>query len=235
MMRRLYTLLSFVLISLCVSAQKTYYYKLTKRVKDGVPYTNVSGGQFITFIDKACYESDKNGFSVEHGRLDYKYSENGIDMYMGGSFWGSHAVFLFKNDLSALNVKSEDGEVYVYKRVAAPSNVTTCSLIKKKSHGGGYAPNYPVQTYQQGVYVYEPDKLQKERKRYEQEKPQKTSHICFACNGKGSIVRNDGSISSYGTSGYMKRCSTCDQEYWSTTFHRHETCRICHGKGYQEY
>ena len=76
MMRRLYTLLSFVLISLCVSAQKTYYYKLTKRVKDGVPYTNVSGGQFITFIDKACYESDKNGFSVEHGRLDYKYSEN---------------------------------------------------------------------------------------------------------------------------------------------------------------
>lgn len=244
-MNRLYTFVLFILISMCVSAQKTYYYKLTKRVKDGVSHSSVSGGQFITFIDKACYESDKNGFSVEHGRLDYKYSENGIDIYIGGSYWGRHAVFLFKDDLSALNVKTEDGEVYVYKRVVAPSNVTTCSLIKKKSSGGGgnFSSANTYSSYSQGGYAgggtynsgNSGSSSHSSSNSYRQDKPQKTRHTCPGCNGSGKIVRNDGSISSYGAKGYMKKCPTCGYEYWSTTFHRHENCGICHGRGYKEY
>jgi len=69
----------------------------------------------------------------------------------------------------------------------------------------------------------------------QQDRPQKSSHKCSACNGTGSIVRNDGTIPSYGAKGFMKKCSTCGDEYWSTTFHRHETCRICHGKGSKDY
>ncbi len=239
-------ILSFLLLLECLSlpAQTTYYYKLIKKVKSGNPDTNVSGGQFITFTEKACYESDKNGYSVNHGKLDYKYSENGLKTYVGNSYWGSHTIFIFKKDLSGLNVKTSDDVVYVYKQMNAPSGVTTCSLIRKESSGGGgYTLSYPAQpTYPQGGYAgggtynggqsgntggstYHP----------ERDKPQKTRHTCSACHGTGSIVRNDGSISSYGNSGYMKRCSTCGAEYWSTTFHRHETCNICHGRGYQEY
>lgn len=70
---------------------------------------------------------------------------------------------------------------------------------------------------------------------YQQDRPQKTSHKCSACNGTGRIVRNDGSIPSYGAKGYMKKCTECGSEYWSTTFHRHENCRFCHGKGSQDY
>ncbi len=64
---------------------------------------------------------------------------------------------------------------------------------------------------------------------------QKSRHVCSACKGKGSIERNDGSIAHYGTSPTKKKCPTCGWEYWSTTFHRHEQCRFCHGTGYQEY
>lgn len=58
---------------------------------------------------------------------------------------------------------------------------------------------------------------------------------CSACRGKGSIERNDGSISSYGTDGYWKKCDICGTKYWSTTFHRHENCKFCHGRGYIDY
>lgn len=61
----------------------------------------------------------------------------------------------------------------------------------------------------------------------------KTSHRCSACNGSGSIVRNDGSVATYGQS-FKKKCPTCGYLYWNDTFHRHETCKVCHGKGYWE-
>lgn len=233
----------FLLACIPITAQTTYYYKLIKKVKGGNTDLNVSGGQFITFTSKACYESDKNGYSVNHGKLDYKYSESGIKTYVGDSYWGSHTIFLFKTDLSGLNVKTSDDMIYVYKRANAPSGVITCSLIRKKSEEGYVSPTYPVlPTYPQSGYAGsgsynggQSGNTGSSTYRPERDKPQKTRHTCPGCNGAGSIVRNDGSISSYGNSGYMKRCSTCGAEYWSTTFHRHETCRICHGRGYQEY
>ena len=51
-------------INICV-AQTTSYYKLTRQIVDGQSSTNVSGGQFITFNKDKCYESDKDGFTVD--------------------------------------------------------------------------------------------------------------------------------------------------------------------------
>ena len=241
-MRKSATFVLSIIISLCASAQSTYYYKLTKKVKDGVPNTNVSGGQFITFTDKVCYESDKKGFSVEHGKLDYKYTESGIKTYIGGSYWGNHAVFLFKSDLSALNVKTEDGEVYVYKRADAPVSATTCSLIRKKTNENSayfppVYPNYPVQP----VYPVDGNTDQGGSNsfgttiRTERDKPQKTRHTCPLCNGTGKWERNDGSIALYGGTDYKVRCSECGFEHFRSTNHRHVTCPQCHGRGYKEY
>lgn len=240
-MRYFATLILLALLWSNMSAQSTYYYKLTKKVKDGVPNTNVSGGQFITFTDKACYESDRKGFSVEHGRLDYKYSDGGIKTYVGGSYWGNHAVFLFKSDLSALNVKTEDGEIYVYKRSLAPSDATTCSLIRKTSSGSGVyvPPIYPTYSVQPTNPVSgnsgNGGTTSSTSSSRTTTRDQKTRHTCPLCNGTGKWERNDGSIPLYGGTNYKVRCNECGLEHYRSTNHRHVTCPQCHGRGYKEY
>lgn len=132
-------------------AQDTYYYKLTKTVDPSKnASTSVSGGQFITFIDNICYESDKKGMGVGHGslKLNKSYSSSSFSVYMGKSYWGNKASFKFNSDKSVLNVILDDGTVYVYKRSTPPANVTTCSLIKGKTSSGGAPPaNNPVPAY----------------------------------------------------------------------------------------
>lgn len=224
----------FLLTELSVTAQNTYYYKLTKKVKDDVTITNVSGGQFITFTDKACYESDKNGYSVQNGKLDYKYTDGGIKTYVGDSYWGSHSVFLFKNDLSALNVKTSDGEAYVYKRAMPPANVTTCSLIRKNTSsigssggnaGAGYSgmPSQPVINGRGGTSTT-PIKTTPGRNT-----PTRVWHECGLCHGKRTIVR-ESSVSTYGkdTQWY---CNQCGRNVWRSSGHSHVTCSQCSGQG----
>ena len=231
---------------------QTYYYRFTKSIIKGKPDTNVNGGQFITFDGRKCFESDKYGNNVGNGSMSYdKENSSQLETYWGACYWSKNAYMKFNADRSTMNIETNAGKIYVYKRAAAPAGVTTCSLIRKPEPsqnggggGSGYTPSYPTQpTYPNSGYAgggtsgnsgysgstggntYNPSRDQ----------PQKTRHICPGCNGARTIVRNDGSISSYGNSGYMKRCNTCGAEYWSTTFHRHVTCSICHGKGYQEY
>ncbi len=246
---------SIVLLLLIVFGQsidaQTYYYKYTKSIIKGKHDTNVSGGQFITFDGSKCFESDKYGNNVGNGSMSYD-AENSkqLKTYWGSCYWSKNAYMKFNADKSVMNIETNAGKIYVYKRATAPAGVTTCSLIRKpepssgvSSGGGGYTPTYPAQpTYPQGGYAGggtynggQSGNTGGSTYRPERDKPQKTRHICPGCNGARTIVRNDGSISSYGNSGYMKRCPTCGQEYWSTTFHRHVTCNICHGRGYQEY
>ena len=226
---------------------QTYYYKYTKSIIKGKHDTNVSGGQFITFDGNKCFESDKYGNNVGNGIMAYD-AENSkqLKTYWGSCYWSKNAHMKFNADKSVMNIETNAGKIYVYKRATAPAGVTTCSHIRKpepsgrgSSGGDGYTPSYPLQTYPQGRYAgggtaVNPGGGGKIIKQ-ERDKPQKTRHTCPGCNGAGSIIRNDGSVSNYGTSGYKKRCTTCGYEYWSTTFHRHEKCRICNGKGYQDY
>lgn len=136
---RLTTFLLTLGIPVAVSAQ-TSYYRLSKKVVDGVTSTSVSGGQFISFTDNACYESDNKGYSVGNGSLEYKSTENSITTYSGTSYWGS-SLFKFNSDKSTLNVIA-NGNVYVYKRTVAPSGTTTCSLIRKNQSSDSFTPVY---------------------------------------------------------------------------------------------
>lgn len=117
-----------------IKSQTTYYYGLTKKIIDGKVSMSISGGQFISFLNEICYESNKNSIGVGHGtlKLNKSYSDSRFKFYMGNSYWGDAATFKFKSDLSVLNVVLENGDVYVYKRQTAPSSVTTCSLIRKR-------------------------------------------------------------------------------------------------------
>lgn len=222
-----------------VHAQSTFYYKLDKIVKKGVVNKNVSGGQFITFIDKCCYESDNKGFSVNHGKMEYSYTNDGIKIYSGDSYWGSSSLFLFTTDMSALNVKVNDEETFVYKKTSPPADVKTCSLIRKKDYEGSiYAPSVnPVFPNSQhvdygvgGTATGQSGDSQLGKSKHD--KREKVNRKCSTCNGKGTYERND---SGFGMAKYKKRCNVCGYEFWNNIHHWHASCPTCYGKGYVEY
>lgn len=246
--RIIISLLLLIAIGQSLNAQ-TYYYKYTKSIIKGKHDTNVNGGQFITFDGSKCFESDKYGNNVGNGTMAYD-AENSkqLKTYWGSCYWSKNAYMKFNADKSVMNIETNSGKIYVYKRATAPAGVTTCSLIRKpepssggSSGGGGYTPSYPVLTNPQGGYAgggsynngNTGNSSSSNSNRYEREKPQKTRHTCTACKGKGTIERNDGTVTTYGTH-YKIKCSTCGWEYWNDTFHRHETCKYCHGRGYYD-
>ena len=215
-------------------AQDTYYYKLTKTVDPSKNASaSVSGGQFITFIDNICYESDKKGMGVGHGSLtlNKSYSSNTFSVYMGKSYWGDKASFKFNSDKSVLNVILDDGTVYVYKRSTPPANVTTCSLIKGKSSGGssvsppvnnsgpGYTPPPPMNSGSGTV----PSKTLKTKEiRYKED--------CPNCRGKGSIIQNT-YPATFGTNLPDVWCSECGRYFSADVGHTHRQCNHCRGTG----
>lgn len=229
-----------ILMSLALSvghlfAQDTYYYKLTKTVDAHKNVsTNVSGGQFITFVDVLCFESDKRGNGVGHGSLtlNKSYSSSSYSVYMGKSYWGIKTSFKFNSDKSVLNVILDDGTVYVYKRSTPPANVTTCSLIKGKSSGGssvappvknsgpGYTP--PPPHMNNGSSAVPSKTLKTKEIRYKED--------CPNCRGKGSIIQNT-YPATFGTNLPDVWCSECGRYFSADVGHTHRQCNHCRGTG----
>ena len=246
-MNRLLFLILSTFVTYSTFAQDTFYYKLTKKIHADTPSTNVSGGQFITFIEGMCFESNKSGYSVGNGTL--KLNDQAVGSYKtyeGKCYWGNDVVFRFKEDLSILNVVLDNGDVYVYKRTTPPTGVTTCSLIRKpepSSGGGAYSngysqPVYPNQTtYPQGGYGAGTNSNQGGSGttpiRTERVKKEKERRICSACNGKGTYEKNGDAVS-FGSATHKIRCKICGYEYWNTQTHSHPSCPTCHGRGYIE-
>ena len=235
MNRLIITLLVVFCSYLGVTAQ-TYYYKLAKKVQNGTTSTNVSGGQFITFMAEICYESNKKGIGVGHGTLqrNKNFSNSQFKVYMGKSYWGSDATFKFTSDLKTLNVVTERGDVFLYKRTIPPTNATTCSLIRKPSSngggnsGGGY---YPVQPNSPAGNTYYPSggsTTNNTSSSCSQSRRERKWRDCSLCHGKGTIVR-DSHVSTYGMTDRQVYCSQCGRSYYSSTGHRHVTCPTCHG------
>lgn len=215
---------------------QTYYYKLVKKVENGVTSTSVSGGLFISFTSNACYESDKNGFSVDNGSLKYTSEENGIKNYVGTSYWGN-AVFRFNADKSRLNVVVTKNEsIYVYERSTAPAGVTTCSLIKEKQNSGGGVIIDPVNPYwaDNGGYIADTNQStfgnDNSVSTNSSNQRQPTTRQCPYCNGKGRIERNS-YPAMYGTTDYQVYCNECGRYFNRSTGHSHVSCSHCHGTG----
>ena len=115
MCKLLLFLLLFVGYPQISDAQSTLYYKLVKVAVDEKVSTDVSGGQFITFAAGKCYESDKEGYSVENGSAEFKSEKNGIKTYVGDCYYGK-GLLRFNSDYSKLNIVV-DNAVYVYDNV----------------------------------------------------------------------------------------------------------------------
>lgn len=216
---------------------QTYYYKLIKKIEGESVYTNTAGGQFITFDNTVCFESDKYGYKVNESILHFDKERSKLyKIYIGVAYFGMHSKFKFTSDYRLLNIETEDGRIYVYKRCQAPSSVTTCSLIRKRGsssgNSGSYSPSFPNNGYGGG---YVPNKNgSSSSSRIQNTTPsrkQPTKHTCSLCNGQRRIVKNT-YPSLYGQSDYQVKCNECGGYFMRSTGHTHITCPQCHGKGF---
>lgn len=227
---------TFFLLFVVNIYSQTYYYKLTKKIEANNVYTNTAGGQFITFLDNTCYESDKDGRNVGNGELTYSsYYSKKLKIYLGTSYFGNNVKFKFTQDRNLLNVETSDGRIYVYKRQTPPSSVTTCSLIRKKtnsgSSGGYVAPIYPNNGYSGGYTSGSTATNTTQGQNGGTGREQPMRYTCSLCNGKKRIVK-DTYPPMYGMQDYQERCNECGGLFWRSTGHTHITCPQCHGKGY---
>jgi hypothetical protein len=195
----------------------TRYYKQIKVVaKDRSERAGDGSGQFITFMDKGCYDSDREGFTVNNGVLKFDSETADRVYYSGSSYWGE-AMYIFTENYGRLNIRVEDsGITYVYALTAPPANVTTCALIKKPKQNS-VNPVYPVNPAAANpVNPYGGGGAAAEKK----------WQNCGCCGGNGNC-RNPR------CSGGKQQCGTCGgsgQRYNSYT-HLYERCSnsLCRG------
>lgn len=217
-------------------AAQTYYYRYTKSIIKGVTNTNVSGGQFITFDGKKCFESDKNGNNVGNGAMTYD-AENSrqVETYWGSCYWGKNAHMKFNADKSLMNIETNTGKIYVYKRATAPAGVTTCSLIREQKPqsgegGGGYAPITPVQPiYPQGGYTGGTTSSSSSSNGNQQRTEQNPVHQqqrkwCKTCRGSGQCNTCNGT-------GWVNRMGLGHSSYCTNCNNHNGRCPWCNGRG----
>lgn len=234
-MRKLFLIIAATFLPSLLLAQ-TIYYKLVRIDRNGAIVTNVSGGQFVSFTknQRACYESDYEGYTVGNGRLEHDDPENGWDTYYGTSYWGGETTFLFNKDKSRLKVRTAKGDIYEYNIATPPKGTTTCSLIRKASDDSSQQGTNSISPFLPQVI---PDYntggnnggSTPQKGRIQRQEPVK--HECPLCHGEKWIVHNS-YAPLYGQADYKVRCDRCGREFMKSTGHQHILCTQCHGLGY---
>ena len=229
----------FIILVLCYSniihAQTTYYYKLTKKIKDGVEYTNTAGGQFVSFINNICYDSDKYGISVGNGQLtlDNEHSNNS-KTYIGNSYFGN-VIYRFKTDMSVLNVIVNKNLIYVYKKTVPADNILTCSLIRKKETTSEISTSYAQNPMVGASYNNSHNDIKTTINSQNTVKQKtKVRKRCTHCNGRGELIQHE-YVGTFGNDGPRVHCNICNQSWSFGTVHAHHKCSHCKGTGYCEY
>ena len=235
----IFLLTSLILGLLSISgvfAQETYYYKQVNVVNGNSVIAKGNGGQFISFFNDICYDSNSKGVSVNNGTLDRKSKSANSVQYKGLSYWGN-VTYQFSGDFNKLSVIKQDGTIYVYQRATPPAGVTTSSLIKSKSSGGGTAVGYTQSnTYYPPTNYGSGNSSQSITQQSTNTQNQKSRHKCHYCNGTGDkIIDPSRNVAQFGLSDDVKEyCSKCGQ-YFKKGTHAHITCGHCGGRGYNEY
>ena len=200
----------------------TRYYKQTKIVTaDHKERAGDGSGQFITFVDNGCYDSDKKGYTVNNGFLKFGKSTADRVYYSGSSYWGQ-ATYLFTEKYGRLNIRIEDsGITYVYVLATPPVNVSTCALIKEKKPDT-VNPVNPISGSVDVVFPPLPERNKPPERKIVRKQ-------CSLCKGKGECFKGD----SFDYTGNATKswCSICESYRYP---HYHSSCPSCSGKGYTE-
>lgn len=226
----------FVFLNCTLINAQTYFYAISQQLSNGTTKP-LSHGQFITFThsttNMTCYESDKDGFTVNNGVMLFEESINEQDKYEGECYWGSKCVYLVDREKSKIAVTVPDGRKYVYIKTVAPTSQVTCSFIKhaqqKENYDVSYNRQLPIVQLlhpQGGSAIDNPtyEKPQKEKKQWRTITKQiDCNHCghsgkCSTCNGKGWYYTT-------GVGTNAADCPNCDG-------FKTGKCRYCHGVGY---
>ena len=216
---------------IAINSQNVKYFKLIKKQHNGVISSNVSGGQFLTFLDNICYESNKKGIGLGHGTLtlNKNYSNNDFIFYMGSSYWGNSTTFKFKHDFSMLNVITEDGDIYVFKHDSPPAGVTTSSYIHKNTSNSReevFSTPDNASTPQKTHNMHSKGNSQNNElnQRQNTTKKRKACRSCMYTNGKCSVCKGRG-LETISVSGHVSKvqCRNCGGS---------GRCPICGGDGW---
>lgn len=208
------------LVVLCISqfitGQTRYYTQLKIVAADRSEQKGDGSGQFITFNSNGCYDSDRDGCTVNNGFMNFGEKVEDRVYYSGSSYWGE-AMYIFTENYRRLNIRiTNSGTTYVYIQAAPSVNVTTCTLIKENKPVV-LPPVIPPITFGNGSSSTT-------------QKPATKTVTCTACKGSGrSSVKKY--APSYGGTVTYSRCSDCGDV---DKPHYHDSCPSCMGKGYRE-
>ena len=211
-------LLTFLLIAIGIQgySQQTDYYRWDKTyLKNGTTTKETANnGLFITRKGNVCYDSNREGNSVENGNLKLSYTNNDYAVYTGPCYYGNDCEYVFYDSEGILNIVQPNGTTYVFVRETPPAGRNTCSLIKKNE----VTPIIPIENNSNN------DVSNKHPKK-------KTRRVvdCSACGGKGSLKQNVATPSGYGVEVRYIYCNECGKS--SSTPHRHINCKWCNGRG----
>ena len=195
----IFLLVAFVLD---LRADATYYYELSNGGGDG---------HFVTVTSQSCYDSDKNGISIQNGIRYYKGEKNGQYVFYGDSQWG-FAYYYYSTDYQRLKIVVEASNVtYNYVRKQAPANaISAHGAVPKNQSSGGAVIMPTVQTYNTQTTTTQ------------ESTPTQVDTKCIYCNGTGYCTMCKGrGIYLYDSRWYD--CSAC---------HGTGHCQVCHGTGH---
>ena len=128
----------FVVASGNAYAQKTFLYKRVMVVKNGAKTSKNDDAHYITFTEKGCYESDKEGITTNDGFIRFTKNENNLHCYYGDSSFGK-VHYYFSNDYSRLNVRVDGNLTYVYQRELSGKTTARRRSAHSSSNSGGGA------------------------------------------------------------------------------------------------
>jgi len=122
---------------------------------NGVRTEKSGDGQFYTFTSKSCYESDKDGNTVQLGVANLVNTANNIFVYRGNGYYGD-ADYNVSADYAAINIITKAGDRYVLRRKSPPANFMASNHKELKDRmesmiNTGYIP--PIIIYDQGSYT----------------------------------------------------------------------------------
>lgn len=222
---RLSTILVFIISgNFYTLSQTTYYYKLVRAIENGKNSTNVQGGQFITFVNNLCYESDCKGKSVGHGQLHKVRDTNSSQLtFKGNGYWGN-SEYIFDSSKQYLNIITSTGSKYVFRRDNQPKGIITCSYIRDNSNAT-ITPNPSVFYPTINSNSNSDSPAQRNTNDHEQRKREILNKTygdkCKSCNGTGKCHACNGTKIAHGF-GNSFRCNVCNEN---------GDCSVCQGTG----
>lgn len=217
-MKKLLLTLCYVVVMCGISqvyAEKTYLYKRVMVVKDGTKSVRNDDAHYITFTNKGCYDSNKNGIATTGLFINFAKDENNLHCFYGKSYWGN-AHYYFSDNYSRLNIKTAKGITHVYQREM--NGKTSAKWRKQKNNGAGSVLITPVQGGGGGI-----DDAPTEGNGKMNNPSASRYTRCKYCGGGGGCSSCNGTGHKYNIySGHEDSCPSCRGS---------GRCQICRGTG----